>query len=79
MTCNSPPTLNGAGHQQMIPTNRGHFESRFSQRGPLVATNAGTYRSLMACTSKWGWAISFQLHMKNAHDSYACSGRVIVC
>ena len=54
---NSSPILTGAGYQRMIPTSNGHFLECFSQWEPLVETNVGTHRSLVACTSKYGWAI----------------------
>jgi hypothetical protein len=42
-TTNNPPT-----HHWTTPTSRGHFYSWFSQWEPLVVTNVGTHRSLVA-------------------------------
>ena len=54
---NSPPTLTYVGYQRTIPTSKGHFSECFNQWEPLVATSDGTHRSLVARTSKCGWAI----------------------
>ena len=63
----SPPTLTSVGHQWTIPTNRSHFKNWFSQWEPLVATSAGTHRSMMAHTRQCGWAITvhplYMLHL----------------
>ena len=49
-----------ATSEQFLPA-WGHFWSCFSKWEPLVATGAGTHRSLMARTSKLcGWAMSYQ-------------------
>jgi hypothetical protein len=54
---NSPPTLTGAGDHWTIFISRERFYAWCSQWKSLVATSAGTHRSLMTHTSTCVWAI----------------------
>ena len=60
------PIIIGAGYQLTIPTNKGHFQQCVQPvvatgGEPLVATSVGTHRSMVARTSKCGWATSRQV------------------
>ena len=55
---NSPPTLIGAGHQRTVSTNTGCKQWFSLARTLLKVALVGRDCSLVARTSKCGWAIS---------------------
>ena len=55
---NSPTTLIGAGHQRTVSTITGYKQWFSLTKSTLNVTLVGRNRSLMARTSKCGWAIS---------------------
>ena len=54
---NSPPTLTGVGHQRTVSTDIGCNQWLSLAKSPLKVGLAGRNRSLVARTSKWGFAI----------------------
>ena len=53
----SPPTQAGAGHQQTVGTSIGCNQWLSLAKSTLKVAPAGRNRSLVAYTSKCGWAI----------------------
>ena len=63
----SPPTL-GAGHQQTVSTNTGCNQWLSVAKTLLKVALDGRNRSLVACTTKCGWAITLDatIRIKNS-------------
>ena len=66
----TPPNRLVRATSERLPPAGGHFQSYFSQWEPLVATNAGTPRSLLGCTSRCGECISSCVKWRADHTGH---------